>query len=116
MRYHEQETTVAADGSIRLEHAPFPAGHRVRLMVVDLDGSGRVEPTYPLRGTPYRADADAFDGPADDLPTAKRSIQEVQRLLAGTVLRYGDPFGSAFTDEELDLMENGPLFPDEPAE
>ena len=94
MKPLELETTITADGGIRVDRAPVPAGHRVRLTLVDLDAGAAVPPVQP--------DADG-----------KLPIEEVRRRLAGTVISYGDVMAPAYTDQEMEAFADAPLFPEE---
>ena len=83
MSRREAEAIVAADGVVKLDPAAFPPGSRVRVTAEAEDDTG------PL------------------------SIQEVRRRLAGSVISYGDLMAPAMTDEEVEEMENNPIFPED---
>lgn len=49
--YHVQ-TTVANDGSLKLNNLPFPAGESVDVIVLMRPSASTRQSQYPLRGTP----------------------------------------------------------------
>ena len=49
--YHVQ-TAVANDGSIKLNHLPFPAGESVEVIILMRPSASPQRNPYPLRGTP----------------------------------------------------------------
>ncbi|NUM74738.1 hypothetical protein HUU40_10290 [candidate division KSB1 bacterium] len=49
--YHVQ-TTVANDGSLKLNNLPFPAGESVEVIVLSRPSAASSKNPYPLRGSP----------------------------------------------------------------
>jgi hypothetical protein len=76
---------IAKDGALTLRGLPFAEGIEVEVTV-------RVGPEETIR---LELDPNDLSRPALDNPNK------------GTVLRYERPFDSAFTDEELDMLDNG---------
>ena len=64
MQAYRIETTVEADGTLKLGAVPFPAGQRVEVIVLPAPAETTGGP-YPLRGLPYRYDR-ATDSVAEE--------------------------------------------------
>lgn len=76
---------ISKDGVLTLNGLPFAEGVEVEVTVqVCPEGTGRLE-----------LDSNDLSRPALHNP------------LKGTVLKYDRPFDSAFTDEELDMLDKG---------
>ena len=55
MNGHRLDTTIGPDGSILLEGLPVHAGDQVEVIVRAKEpGHPKAQPSYPLRGKPYR--------------------------------------------------------------
>ena len=79
---------IAKGGALTLDNLPFTEGMEVKVTVERLpDGYVQME-----------LDPDDLSRPALHNPNK------------GTVLKYERPFDSAFTDEELDMLDNGVPF------
>ena len=79
---------IAKGGVLTLDNLPFTEGMEVEVTIERLlDDYVRME-----------LDPDDLSRPALNNP------------LKGTVLRYDRPFDSAFTDEELEMLDNGTPF------
>lgn len=52
-RAYRIETILAQDGTLTLEHLPFPAGAVVEVIVLPHVTPSQAQDRYPLRGTPY---------------------------------------------------------------
>lgn len=73
---------IAKNGTITLHHLPFEEGVEVEI-------------TVQVCAARLELDPDDLSRPALHNP------------LKGTVLKYDRPFDSAFTDEELEMLDNG---------
>ncbi len=73
---------IAKNGTITLQHLPFEEGIEVEI-------------TVQVCAARLELDPNDLSRPALHNP------------LKGTVLKYDRPFDSAFTDEELDMLDNG---------
>ncbi len=76
---------IAKDGALTLSGLPFAEG-------IDVEVTVRVCPEEPVR---LELDPSDLSRPALRNPNK------------GTVLKYDRPFDSAFTDEELDMLDKG---------
>ncbi len=56
LQAHRVETTIGQDGTLTLDHLPFPAGAPVEVIILPHPGMEKQENPYPLRGTPVRYD------------------------------------------------------------
>ena len=79
---------IAKGGALTLDNLPFTEGMEVKVTVERLP-NGYVQ---------MELDPDDLSRPALHNPNK------------GTVLKYERPFDSAFTDEELDMLDNGVPF------
>jgi len=59
LQAHRIETTLTQDGTLTLDHLPFPAGMAVEVIVLPY-APPQAQDRYPLRGTPY-----SYDGPME---------------------------------------------------
>lgn len=73
---------IAKNGTITLHHLPFEEGLEVEI-------------TVQVCAARLELDPDDLSRPA------------LHNALKGTVLKYDRPFDSAFTNEELDMLDNG---------
>lgn len=53
LQAHRVETTLTQDGTLTLDHLPFPAGTAVEVIVLPRVAPSQAQNRYPLRGTPY---------------------------------------------------------------
>jgi len=60
LQAHRIETTVTQDGTLTLDHLPFPAGAAVEVIVLPRVAPDQAQGRYPLRGTPY-----VYEGPTE---------------------------------------------------
>ncbi len=58
LQAHRIETTLTQDGTLTLDHLPFPAGAAVEVIVLPRIAPNQTQDRYPLRGTPC-----SYDGP-----------------------------------------------------
>jgi hypothetical protein len=65
MQAHRIETTVEADGSVKLTALPFHPGERVEIIVLPAPKNGVSDDSLPLRGSILRYD-DPTDPVAED--------------------------------------------------
>ncbi len=63
---HQVETTLQQDGTLTLEHLPFPAGQPVAVTIVPLPATSQPANPYPLRGAPLRYDRPTDPAALDD--------------------------------------------------
>ena len=53
LQAHRIETVLTQDGTLTLDHLPFPAGAAVEVIVLPRVAPDQTQDRYPLRGTPY---------------------------------------------------------------
>ena len=71
LQAHRVETTVGQDGTLTLNHLPFPAGESVEVIILPRPASLQPGDPYPLRGSRVRYDDPLQPVASDDWNTVR---------------------------------------------